>query len=74
VPVAQYTNEKLAVLTPSHMIAFGTLGPHSSLSREVVLGTFRTPPGDYRIKLECAYSVKFDQYDRDAFTITIGAS
>ena len=74
IPVAQYTNEKLADLTPSKMIRFGDLGPNSSNSREVVLGTFRTAPGDYRINLECCYSVKFDQTDSDAFTIPVGKS
>ncbi len=74
VPVAQYTNEKLADLTPSRMITFGTLGPNESLRREVVLGTFRTPPGDYRINLEYVCSVSFNQHDKDMFTISIGVS
>ncbi len=74
VPVAQYTNEKLADLTPSKMINFGLLGPNESSSREVVLGTFRTAPGDYLIKLECSYSVRFEQGGEDVFVIPVGLS
>ncbi len=74
VPIAQYTNKSLADLTPSRMIRFGDLGPNSSNNREVVLGTFRTAPGNYKINLECCYSVKFDKTDTDSFTIPIGRS
>ncbi len=74
VPIAQYTNERLADLTPSKMINFGLLGPNESSSREIVLGTFRTAPGDYLIKLECSYSVRFEQGGEDVFVIPVGLS
>lgn len=74
VPIAQFTTEKLADLTPSNMIHYGDLGPNSSEFREVVLGTFRTAPSDYKINLACSFSVKFDQTNSDSFTIPIGTS
>ena len=74
VPTAQYTKEKLADLTPSKMISYGTLAPGQSLTREIVLGTFRTAPGDYTIKLESCYSIRFEQESKDSFVIPVGLS
>lgn len=66
--------EPLIEITPSRMIGFGDLKAGDTLSREVVLATFRTRPGDYAINLECSYEIRFTQAGTDKFTIPVSKS
>ena len=79
IPRAEYTGEPLAELTPTHMVGFGDLAPFgaesgSKIARELVLGTFRTAPGEYQIEISYSYSMKFEQTYRDEATISLGLS
>ncbi len=69
-PRAEYTHEPLADLTPRSMVSFGVLPPArlgnpTQVARQLVLGTFRTPPGPYQIHIEYQYGIKFQQFYRD---------